>query len=102
PNGANRVNHILRRQVSACRDNGLACITAALPRPDFPALLQNSGAARAVNGTVHTAAAQQAAVRGVHYRIYLYFGNIALLHLYRFYFQLRQKAAKGVETIALR
>src|SRR5690606_8289703 len=82
PHGANRVDHVLCRQVSACRDNGLSCITAALPCPDLPALLQNCGPARPMDGAVHTAAAQQAAVRGIHYRVYFDFRDIALLYFY--------------------
>ena len=45
---------------------------------DLPALLEDRGTAAAMDRTVHPAAAQETGVRGVHDRVDVLFGDVAL------------------------
>src|SRR5262249_54519510 len=67
--GAGRVDDVAARKAPGGRDHGLARGQRALPCADGLALLEDRRTAAAVYGSVHTAAAHQARVRGVHDRV---------------------------------
>src|SRR6267378_7854 len=72
PDRAHGVDDPARRQRVAVGEAHLAGRAAAEPT----ALLEKPGSGRAVDGAVHTAAAEQARVRGVHDRVHVEAGDV--------------------------
>src|SRR5437660_732066 len=72
PDRAHGVDDEARRQRVAAREAHLAGGAAAEPT----ALLEQSGPGRAVDSAVHSAAAKQARVRGVHDRVHVEAGDV--------------------------
>jgi hypothetical protein len=73
------VNHEARREQAPAGDDGLARgqPVGQERAPDFAALLQNAGAARAVNRPVNPAAAEQGGVRGVDHGVHVLARDVA-------------------------
>src|ERR1700719_725690 len=65
---SNGVNHVLCGEPAAAGNHSLSRRQAPNLAHNLPALSQDSGSTRAMNGAINTAAAQKRRIRRVHYR----------------------------------
>ena len=83
PHRADGVDHIPGTELASAGDDSFAGWTASPDPADFPACVNDVGAARPMDGPVNTAPAQKSGVGSVHNGINILEGNVTLHQIER-------------------